>query len=404
MISVIKTAFASIWRKKLTSFLTVLGVVIGVTAVSSLISVGQGLKNDVGSLIQGLGTNVLVVISGSIDTSDAQSMSQTNPANFMTDDILTLEDIDSIEAVDEVQAVTPLSVVSGQIKYGTKTDAPMIVGVSSNILTTMQVVEIDRGEGFDTNSTPNGIILGYDTTQELFGDSDPIGQKVTVGTEEFQVIGTMKESTSSASFASEFNNLAAIPLSKATEMNNGETTILRILIKAKDDADVPSVKQTIEDKLLANHGGEEDFTVMTQDDVLDLFSQFLNMATTLVSAIAAISIIVGGIGIMNIMLVTVTERTREIGIRKAIGATNLAIMFQFLVEAIIITMLGGIFGVLLTYGIAWGVRTQTTLKPAITLDVLWLAVGLSIVVGVIFGLMPAMRAARKNPIEALRYE
>jgi putative ABC transport system permease protein len=269
----------------------------------------------------------------------------------------------------------------------------------------MQVVEIDKGEGFASNSTPNAIILGYNTAKALFDNGDPLGQIVTIGpTEEFKVIGTMKESKSSASFASEFNNIAAIPFDKATDMNKGEVKIMRIMIKAADNADVGQVKQTIKDKIVLNHNGEEDFTVMTQDDVLDLFSQFLNMATALVSAIAAISIIVGGIGIMNIMLVTVTERTREIGIRKAIGATNMAIMFQFLVEAVIITLLGGIFGVLLTYGVAWGVRVKTTLNPAITLDVLWLAVGLSIVIGVIFGLMPALRAARKNPIEALRYE
>lgn len=403
--SSIKTAFSSIWRNKLTSLLAVLGVVIGVASVSTLVSVGEGLKHDVSGLIQGMGTNVIAIISGKIDLGDPQAANQANPASFVSTDILTEQDVHDIQAMDNIDAASPVSLVLGNLVYGDETAAPTLVGVYPSALQAVEVLGIDKGKMFEAGSHEKEIVLGPSATDTLFGDEDPVGKKVEVGKNgKFTVVGTMGESSSSAAFASEFETMSYIPFDTAKDINNGEAKIMRILVKANDNADVSSVKDNITQKLTANHDGEEDFTVLTQDDILDLFSQFLNMATALVSAIAAISVVVGGIGIMNIMLVSVTERTREIGIRKAVGATNGAIMTQFLIESVVITALGGAIGLAITFLAGYILRLKTTLSPAITADILIFAVALSVFVGVIFGLLPAIRASRKNPIEALRYE
>jgi putative ABC transport system permease protein len=402
MYNYIKSAIDSIWANKVRSVLTVLGVVIGVTSVSILISIGQGLKNDVSDLIQGLGSNVIVVLTGKLDTSSQQ---QTNPASFIAVDILTLQDVSSISALEDIDSITPVSPVTGELKYDDKTAVPFVAGVYPEVLDAFQVTKIDQGSIFDTSKNESVIVVGHDIKVQLFGDKDPIGKKVVLGKDnEFTVIGTLAKSTSGASFGGEINSMSFIPFDSATALNKNQIKVFRMIIKASNSADVKVVKKNIHTQLLNNHDGVEDFTVLTQDDILDVFGQFLNLATALVSAIAAISLVVGGIGIMNIMLVTVTERTREIGLRKAVGATKQAILWQFLVEAVIITFLGGLIGLAITFAASAVIASQTELQPDITLDVILIAVGISTTIGITFGLWPALRAANKDPIDALRYE
>lgn len=379
--------------------MTVLGVVIGVSSVTTLISLGQGLKNDVSGLIQGFGTNVIVVLSGNINASSGQ----VNPASFVSSDILTLEDVSLIQENPDITSVTPISLVNGQLKAEEVVTSSPIFGAFPTMLDAFEVLELEKGTFFESRSSGNVIVLGPSTTKTLFGENDPIGRTILLGERELTVIGTFKESKSTSLFGSEFDNVAVIPFDTATEINE-QVRISRIVIKAKDTADVTLVKDALFQTLLAQHGGEEDFSVLTQDDLLDLFNQFLNLSTALVSAIAAISLVVGGIGIMNIMLVTVSERTKEIGLRKAVGATKLAILIQFLTEAVVITSLGGFVGLGLSLLVGYIVRTQTPLVPDITMDVVITAIGISTVIGVVFGLWPAIRAANKDPIEALRAE
>ncbi len=397
-----KSALSSIWSNKVRSVLTVLGVVIGVTSVTTLVSLGQGLKNDVSGLIQGFGTNVITVVSGKIDPKSSSGVN--NPANFINGDILTLQDYATIRSLTDVQAASPLSLVSGALKYKDKVTASTIFGSYPNFIDILSILKIDQGNMFDTKASVPVIVLGPTAKTDLFGDTYPIGEKVTLGKTELQVIGTLSKPKSAGLFGSEIDSVSAIPFDTATELNKNQVKIMRIVVKAKDTAKVAEVKTQIHDALLKNHNGEENFTVLTQDDILDLFNTFLNLATTMVSAIAAISLIVGGIGIMNIMLVTVTERTKEIGLRKAVGATKLAILVQFLTEAIMVTALGALIGLGISFGVDAIVASKTQLHPDITLNVIFVAVGISIVIGVIFGLWPALRAANKDPIEALRYE
>lgn len=403
MFNYFTSALASIRSNKIRSFLTVLGVVIGTSSVVILISLGQGLKNDVSSLIQGLGSNVVAVIAGKIDTQNIGS-SQTNPAQFVATDILTLDDVATIKNIEDIAEATPMTLVGGALKYNDKTAAPLIIGAKPEFAKIVETLKIDQGKIFDNRPENYAVVISDQVRETLFGSQNPYLKKVTLGPDEFLVLGTFKKQETAGVFGSDFNNLALIPFDAATKLNKDQVKIFRIIAKAKSDTDVKAVKEKIRRAILANHKGEEDFSVLTQDEILAVFDKFLNLATLMVSAIAAISLIVGGIGIMNIMLVTVTERTREIGLRKAVGASRGAILFQFLVEAVAITILGGLIGLGLAIGVDALVAAKTELNPEISASVVLLAVGISTAIGLTFGLYPAWRASRKDPIEALRYE
>lgn len=404
MLSNLKSALQSIASNKVRSVLTVLGVVIGVASVTTLISLGEGLKNDVSGLIQGFGTNVITVISGKIDTSTTGGQQSANPANFVAGDILSLSDVEKLQAIPEITAVSPLSPVTGSLKYEDKVAAPTILGAYPVVTQAFQILEIDKGQMFASTTSGNVIVLSPSTATGLFGEVNPIGKKIKLGDRELEVAGVFAKAKSSSIFGSEFDSISIIPFDTATSINKDQVKIMRIVARANDSANIDTVKETMKSTLLANHDMEENFTVLTQDDLLGLFNTFLNLATTMVSAIAAISLVVGGIGIMNIMLVTVTERTREIGLRKAVGATKLAILIQFLTEAIMVTLVGSLIGLAISFATGALIRNYSDLEPQITGDIILVAVGISVIIGVIFGLWPALRAANKDPIHALRYE
>lgn len=403
MINNIKGAFSSIWHNKITSLLTILGVVIGVTSVIVLISLGQGLKNDVSSIIQGMGSNILAVVGGKIDTENIQSQQQVNPAQFIAGDILTSKDVASIASLDSIEDAVPMAMISQPLKNGEKVATPMVIGTTSGFLDSIDLVDLEFGKNINDSEPDKTVVLSAKTKQALFGDQDAVSKAVNIGDQLYTVVGILKQPEASI-MSNDYENLAVISFDNATIINKNQEKIFRIIAKAEEEADINKVKEEIKNTILKNHDGEEDFSVLTQEDLLGLMDQFLDLATTMVTAIAAISLIVGGIGIMNIMLITVTERTREIGLRKAIGASRGAILSQFLVEAIIITLLGGIIGLTISFITNYTIRNNSTLNPEINASIVLLALGLSTVIGILFGIWPALRAAQKDPIEALRHE
>lgn len=401
MITYIASALQSIWNNKVRSILTVLGVVIGVASVTILVALGQGLKTEVASMIQDFGTDIIIVIGGNIGESEGGGF-PGNPADFVTGDILELQDYEDIRNLEDIAAVSPVSLVAGNIRYEEERVRPVIMGTYPSILDAFEVFSLTDGRIFNEGEQ-NVVVISNDAKETLFPGTSPLDKTVVINDKDFNVIGILSDPTVSDIFNSEYQNVVFIPFDDATEFNEGET-INRIIAKAQETSDVEAVKDQIVERLKENNDGEEDFSVLTQDDLLGLFNDFLTLSTTLVSAIAAISLIVGGIGIMNIMLVTVTERTREIGLRKAVGATKRAILMQFLIEAIMITFLGGLIGLGIAYVVGIIVSQQTPLTPEITPTVVLMAIGISTLIGIIFGLWPAMRAANKDPIEALRHE
>lgn len=396
-------ALYSLWRNKLRSFLTMLGVVVGVFAVVTLLSIGVGLKDDVKNLIEGFGSNMVFVVAGKIDIKNPQVV--TNPADFIAGDILTRKDVETIKGMLEVVNVSPLMLFPGVVKKDEKIAVATLVGAEPEITKVMETIKVEKGRMFDSSDFEKKVVvLGQAPAKDLFGDQNPLGKNIKINKDDFEVIGVFSEPKSAGALGgSEFETITVLPIS-TTEKIQGSLKIHRIVVKVKEGVEVKTAASAIEKKILDNHSGNEDFSVLTQEDILDLISKVLNLMTAAVSAIAAISLLVGGIGIMNIMLVTVTERTREIGLRKAVGATNQAILLQFLIEAGTVSGLGGVVGLALAIAGIQIIKLKTELVPVITPDAIGLAIVVSLGVGVLFGLLPALWASRKDPIEALRYE
>lgn len=407
VIESIKLALSSIWAHKARSLLTMLGLIIGITAVVMLMSLGEGVKNDVKKTVGGLGTNIAFVLSGNIkiDGSGGTGGGISNPANLISGDILKRADVDEIKKLSGVQTAAAMTLVSGNIKKGDTLATGTVAGVDIDFKEVLTGLDLEKGRFLDSiDSGENVLIIGSSVKKTLFGDSDVLGQKISIGKEEFEIIGYLSQPKSSGALGgNELDSLVLMPFDTAKKFNNNQDKILRIGVKVADGYDTKTVVKSIENNMLLRHS-KDDFSVFTQEDILNSLSTILNMLTLFISAIAAISLVVGGVGIMNIMLVSVTERTREIGLRKAIGATDSAILLQFLIESIIISLLGGAISLVVVQIGNEFVKKYAGITPEITPFAWILAIGVSVLVGVVFGLAPAVRASRKNPIEALRYE
>ncbi len=428
-----KLALQSIWSRKIRSFLTMLGVIIGVFSIVLLIGIGQGVKSQVTSQIQGLGSNILFIIPGSFGE-------QGSAAAAIGSSTLTEADVESIKGLDNVKAVVPITLVG----YPVSNELPQIPNeqIAQNKLDESQAQfnplmqqgaqmmvfgSTDQIEDVFSGSVSSGQSYGRMFTQSEYDqkarvavifsgvkdklfpnetNQDVLGRSIFIGREEFKIIG-IKQAVESGSLTgrNEFSGLVIIPLTTAQEINKSKE-IFRIAVSALDaeTGQVNTLKQKIKDQLLINHEGVKDFSVLTQDDLLNMLDQIFSVLTTMLGGIAAISLIVGGIGVMNIMLVAVTERTKEIGLRKAVGASAFDILAQFLVEAVLLTFLGGVIGVGLAYIGKTIMEVRFGFTPVIDLNSILMACAFTIVIGVFFGVAPAIRAARLNPIDALKYE
>lgn len=397
ILELIKIALQSVWRNKGRSFLTMLGIIIGIFSVVIFIAIGQGAKNEIVGQIKNLGSNLLIVVPGKIEAGK-----QVNPSNFVGGNILTEKDVATIKIQGHVEAVTPMMIVSSSIKNGDKTSAlAMTVGVSNEFVKVVNL-KIAQGDVFQQNSG-NFAVLGQTVAEDLFGGADAVGKKFELNSQEFTIAGVFAKQDVSALSGDSYNTMVAIPFETAKEIV-GSTQINRILVKIDASENINSVQSALKEKIKINHVGNEDFSVLNQSDLLSFLDTILNLLTAFITSIAAISLIVGGIGIMNIMLVTVTERTREIGLRKSVGATNFQILLQFLIEAVILSLMGGLLALALAFTTTLLIAKFSPITPAITWWAVGLALGVCLGVGVVFGLTPAVRASRKNPIEALRYE
>lgn len=403
----LKMAFGSLRNAKLRSFLTMLGIIIGVAAVTSVIAIGQGVKQAVVGQVSDLGTNLIQISPGKSFSGeqDGEGGGGFNFAASLGASTITEADLKTAQETSGVEAAAPFMMVSGIAKSGAKeAKGGFIIGTTSDFPRVINQ-KLDRGRFFKTALAKEAVI-GFKTAEQLFGSSTgAIGKTITIRNQPLTVIGVLaKPKQESALSGGGFGGSIVIPFEVAKSINNGVAQIMEIDVKAASADRVDSVKTALQKRIKANHDGQDDFTVMTQEEQLKVFDTILALLTTFIAAIAAISLVVGGVGIMNIMLVSVTERTREIGLRKAIGASRSAILSQFLIEALTLSILGGALGVALAYGQGLLVSKLANITPVFSPQTIALAVGVSAAVGIIFGIAPAIKAARKRPIQALKAE
>lgn len=402
----IKEAFISLFRHKVRAFLAVIGVAVGITAVVVLISVGNGVKKDISQSIEGIGSNMVVVLSGKIDTqsSGMNQGSVGNPANFISGDILSQDDVAAIKKIDGVKAVSPLALVSGTLKNGDKLSTATTAGSLPDLANIMTGYKVKYGRFIsDADYEKNVLVVGDMVKSQLFSDQENVvGEKVQFKNDEFEIIGQLEKPSGSGQLLSnDMDSIAIMPFSTARKLNGNKDKILRIAATTDSTNQVKPAIEAIKKDMLTRHK-EDEFSVLSQEDLLGFFSKAIDMLTTLITAIAAISLLVGGIGISSVMFMSVADRTREIGIRKAIGATSGLIMFQFIIESVVLAVLGGVVGLIASFGINHLLVVKTVLRPDVTSTAIILALGFCMGVGVLFGLIPAARAAAKDPVEALR--
>ena len=420
----IRSAVAALISNKLRSALTMLGIIIGVSAVITLMAVGQGSQKGVTERIQGLGSNLLFIRPGQSQASDAQSAVYGGQALSLVDEDAYA--IDDPEQFPYVEGVAPQVDFEARLIAGGENTSTTVIGTTPGYQYVRDFY-VARGQFIsDDDITRKGLVavLGHGVAQTLFGDADPIGKSVRLAvgpanlslTFNFRVIGVMEPKGATAT--GDEDDLMFIPLptmqARIPFLRNpqGLSNVFQISVKVSDRGDFDQAEREIAALLRERHNvTKDDFEILTQTDVANLQAAETEISRTLwaaMAAIAGISLVVGGIGIMNIMLVSVTERIREIGIRKAVGATRGDILMQFLVEALMVTMAGGGIGVVLGIALSTLADGRTILEQSVRAEVspvaVILAFGVSAAIGLFFGIYPAYNASRLNPIEALHHE
>jgi putative ABC transport system permease protein len=401
-------AFRGLATNKLRSALTVLGIVIGVAAVIAMLAIGRGAQNSISSSIESIGTNLLYVYSGNRNVENL-----INPKPLTLSDALAL--IDPVNA-PSVLRVAPVIQGRGEVSYSGESTNTSIYGVTPDfaIVTNLKASEGELISDSQNTSRMAVAVIGVDVANSLFGRSiNLVGETIRVGGQPFRVIGVL-ESKGGGGFGSQDDQIL-IPLTTAQIriIKRPSRDLVDILyVQAVDANSVSNAVDEVTQILGARHHneiGKEDFSILNQQDILSIAESITSVLTIFLGGIAAISLLVGGIGIMNIMYVSVTERTREIGLRKAVGARKLDIMIQFLVESSVLSLIGGLIGILLAWGIATVVgriasANDVDIRPVIQLNMVLLATLFSAGVGMFFGFYPSLRAANLQPVEALRSE
>ena len=399
----ILVALKSIARNKMRSLLTMLGIIIGVASVITMVALGEGSQKDIEGEVASLGTNLLMVRPGSIDTGGVRGGAGSRAS-------LTMKDVARLEKnATQLRWVSAEVRASGQVIAGNNNWNTTITGVSPDYLA-IRNYEIESGTFFtarDSKTRAKVAVLGKTVADELFPDSDPIGERLRIRNVPFKVIGVMAEKGQSSMGDDQDDIIFAPDNTVLYRLSNGKT-IRDISASAISSEAMDAAKEELTTLLRSEHrlaaDAEDDFIIRDQTEIVEMATQVTGTLTLLLSSIAGVSLLVGGIGIMNIMLVSVTERTREIGIRLAIGARPFDILAQFLIEAAILSLLGGAIGIFSGLSAAWGIGRLLGVSAVVNPAVVMTTVIFTGAVGVFFGFYPARKAANLNPIDALRYE
>lgn len=397
----VKVAIQSLFTNKVRSLLTMLGVIIGVAAVILLVSIGNGLKAYIADQFEELGTNNLFIAPGNLFGEGSGGFSEDQAAVSFSSNKLKMTDVRELERTSHVESVTPISFNAGRLELGKIKQNTTVLGVASQYRKITNT-DLEAGRFFTESEERAGeqvAVLGSEISSQIFGSVDPIGKSIKINQKSFRVIGKAEEKGSTFGGPS-FDTYVYIPTETAFKLfDNRQVT--RIIVRIKSGVGLEEAKRAVEETMLKRLD-EDEFSVFDSKQILAIINQILGVLTGGLGGIAAISLVVGGIGIMNIMLVSVTERTHEIGLRKAIGATPRQILIQFLIEAVLLSVSGGLIGITLATGLSLVIARF--IPTSVSLSSVLIAFFVSASVGVIFGAYPARRAAQLSPIDALRYE
>lgn len=395
-------AWASLIANKLRSLLTMLGIIIGVAAVIALVSIGNGVKQDIEDSISSLGSNLLVVMPGAPRTPGVRP----SAGSMKT---LKVSDYEAIAKLDGVKAASPMTNGSYVVIYQNKNWTTSVSGVNANFLDVNNWT-MTFGRFFSDKNVQNRervAVVGQTVVKNLFADEDPVGKEIRVKNIPFRVIGVLK-SKGNGTMGNDQDDTVLIPYTTSMERVEGIDYLRMLYVVAKDDEGIDRLQADIENLLRVRHNIKDtnldDFNIQNMKSIMETVAQTTGTFTLFLGAVAAISLVVGGIGIMNIMLVSVTERTREIGVRKALGATYSVIVTQFLIEAVVISLMGGFIGIAFGIGASKVIGMVSGMSTVVSVPTIIMSFAFSMAIGLIFGIYPARKAAKLNPIDALHYE
>jgi len=399
----LRIAFKALGRNKLRTALTMLGMIIGVAAVIAMVAMGTGAQAQIEDQIKSAGTNMITIFPGSISAQGVRG-------GMGTSSRLTPEDAQALRDMPEIEFVSEVVGTRTQIIFGNQNWNTSVQGVNID-LPNIRSWPVKFGAFFsseDVRSATKVCVLGSNVAEQLFGaDIDPTDQQIRVRNQIFRVLGVMTPKGAGAGGMSQDDQMFA-PYTTVMKKLSGQPNINQIYVSTRSPDEVASAQAIILATMRTRHslaeGEPDDVTVQTQDDIVALRTQQAQTMTTLLAFIASVSLVVGGIGIMNIMLVSVTERTREIGLRLAIGARGYDVLLQFLIEAVVISVVGGAIGLGIGYLVSEGLKYYQNIPALVPINAVAIAVGFSAFVGIFFGFYPARKAAGLDPIEALRFE
>lgn len=395
-------AWASLVANKLRSLLTMLGIIIGVAAVIALVSIGNGVKQDIENSISSLGSNLLVVMPGAPRTPGVRPSQGSMKS-------LKISDYEAIAKLEGVKAASPMTNGSYVVIYQNKNWTTSVAGVNSNFQDVNNWT-MTSGRFFSDKNVQNRervAVVGQTVVKNLFADEDPVGKEIRVKNIPFRVIGVLK-SKGNGTMGNDQDDTVLIPYTTSMERVEGIDYLRMVYVVAKDDEGIDRLQADIENLLRVRHNIKDtnldDFNIQNMKSIMETVAQTTGTFTLFLGAVAAISLVVGGIGIMNIMLVSVTERTREIGVRKALGATYSVIVTQFLIEAVVISLMGGFIGIAFGIGASKVIGMVSGMSTVVSVPTIIMSFAFSMAIGLIFGIYPARKAAKLNPIDALHYE
>ena len=398
----IENAIESLRANRLRTFLTMLGVMIGISSVVIIFSLSGGVSSMISNQIMAEGGALAVVRPRELTANNKNVITSLATSRAFTQSSIKNEDLGLISKIKDVSAVAPLANFSAKVKGDGEEKYANLLATSPNLDQTTSL-KVREGQFIAESANANTVVIGDQMAIDLFGTTQALGKEISMKGEKFIVIGVLAHQSSPINYSNvDFNNTAIIPYVTAKRIIGENLQIQQVNVRVKSVNKLSQVQKEIENGISKNHNGEQDFEVLTGKNISHPSDKFIELSTLILAIVASVSLVVGGIGIMNIMLVNVSERTREIGIRKALGANNRHILFQFLTESMIISLSGGFFGYLIGYAFSFGVSMFLPFSPIISWQIAVLVCGVSVIVGVIFGLYPAFRAARKDPIVSLR--